>query len=260
MPTSSNALQRSLAPADLDVRDRLIVGLDVDAVPTAERIVRRLGEAIRFYKIGKQLFVHGGPDVVRMVRASGAEVFLDLKFHDIPNTVAAAGVEAARLGVRMFNVHASGGLTMMRRTVEEVDRVCGAEGLRRPAILGVTVLTSLEDADLRQVGVASRAATQVVRLARLAKRAGLDGVVASPREIARIRRACGPRFLIVTPGVRPAGADLHDQKRVLTPAAAIAAGADYLVVGRPVIAAADPVAAVNGLVGELARGARTRRR
>jgi orotidine-5'-phosphate decarboxylase len=255
-----SALRISSAPADAAARGRLIVGLDVETIAAAEEAIDRLGEAVRFYKVGKQLFVHGGPDVIRMVHAHGAEVFLDLKFHDIPNTVGAAGVEAARLGVRLFNVHASGGLAMMERTVAEVDRACRAERLRRPQIVAVTVLTSLDDADLRRVGVERSVAAQAVALARLAKRAGLDGVVASPREIARIRRACGPDFLVVTPGVRPAGADLHDQKRVFTPGAAIAAGADYLVVARPVLAAADPVAAANDIVTDMTRGARSRRR
>jgi len=253
-------LRSSSDRADASVRDRLIVGLDVDDVATADALVHRLGDAVRFYKIGKQLFVHAGPDVVRRVQASGAAVFLDLKFHDIPNTVAAAGVEAARLGVRIFNIHAAGGLTMMKRTVAEVDTVCRAERLRRPKIIAVTVLTSLADADLAQVGVERTAAAQVLRLARLAKRAGLDGVVASPREIGAIRRACGPDFLVVTPGVRPAGVDTNDQKRVLTPGAAVAAGADYLVMSRPVLAAPDPVAAANDIVTDMARGARTRRR
>jgi orotidine-5'-phosphate decarboxylase len=240
------------------VRGRLIVGLDVDDAAAARRLVRRLGRAVRFFKIGKQLFVLGGPAMVRHVRASGADVFLDLKFHDIPNTVAAAGVEAARLGVRFFNIHASGGLPMMERTVADVDRVCRAERLRRPKILGVTVLTSLGDADLPAVGVESPAAEQVVRLAKLAQRAGLDGVVASAQEVASIRRVCGPRFLVVTPGVRPAVAARNDQHRVMTPAGAIAAGADYLVVARPVIAADDPVAAANAIVREMA-GAVARR-
>jgi orotidine-5'-phosphate decarboxylase len=195
-----------------------------------------------------------------MVQACGAEVFLDLKFHDIPNTVAAAGVEAARLGVYMFNVHASGGLEMMARTVADVARVCRAERLRRQKILGVTVLTSLEDADLKQVGVGTRAGAQVVRLARLAQRAGLDGVVASPREIRAVRRACGREFLIVTPGVRPAGAELHDQKRVLTPGEAVAAGADFVVLSRPVLAAADPAATARDIIADMTRGAAQRRR
>jgi orotidine-5'-phosphate decarboxylase len=241
------------------VRGRLIVGLDLDTIADAEQALGRLGAAVQFYKVGKQLFVHAGPDVVRMVHATGADVFLDLKFHDIPNTVAAAGVEAARLGVRIFNVHATGGLAMMERTVAEVDRVCRAEHLRRPKIIAVTVLTSLEAADLARLGVAGTVEAQVVRLARLARRAGLDGVVASPREVGPIRRACGADFLIVTPGVRPAGAPVHDQKRVSTPGAAVAAGADYLVVSRPVLAAADPVAAVQDIIDDMARGARRRR-
>ena len=259
MARSSSELQSSSDRADARLRERLIVGLDVDDVARAEAAMRRLGDAVRFYKIGKQLFVHAGPDVVRRVQATGADVFLDLKFHDIPNTVAAAGVEAARLGVRIFNVHAAGGLAMMEHTVAEVDRVCRAERLRRPKIIAVTVLTSLSDGDLAQVGVARGAGAQAVRLARLAKRAGLDGVVASPREIAPIRRACGPEFLIVTPGVRPAGADRNDQKRVLTPGAAIAAGADYLVVSRPVLAAPDPVAAADDIVTDMRSAARRRR-
>ena len=262
MARSSHASKSSSAPADAEVqkgvRERLIVGLDVDDVTAADAVVARLGDAVRFYKIGKQLFVHAGPDVVRRVQATGADVFLDLKFHDIPNTVAAAGVEAARLGVRIFNVHAAGGLTMMQRTVAEVDRVCRAERLRRPKIIAVTVLTSLADADLVQVGVERTTAQQVVKLARLAKRAGLDGVVASPREIGAIRRACGSDFLIVTPGVRPAGGDPNDQKRVLTPGEAVAAGADYLVVSRPVLAAADPIAAAEDIVSDMRRGARKR--
>ena len=259
MAKSSRALQSSSDRADARERERLIVGLDVEGVAPAEAVLRRLGDAVRFYKIGKQLFVQAGPDSVRMVQATGAEVFLDLKFHDIPNTTAAAGVEAARLGVRIFNVHAAGGLAMMQRTAAEVARVCRAERLRRPKIIAVTVLTSLADADLAQVGVARAVGAQVVRLARLAKRAGLDGVVASPREIGAVRRACGPDFLIVTPGVRPAGADAHDQKRVLTPGAAVAAGADYLVVSRPVLAAPDPVAAADEIVADMSRGARLRR-
>jgi orotidine-5'-phosphate decarboxylase len=258
------ARSRSASPkpsgrAEGGVRSKLIVGLDVDDAGAAAAATRRLGDAVRYYKIGKQLFVHAGPAIVRRVQATGADVFLDLKFHDIPNTVAAAGVEAARLGVRLFNVHAAGGLAMMARTVAEVDRVCRAERLRRPKIIAVTVLTSLGDADLAAAGVAGGVTSQVVRLARLARRAGLDGVVASPREIRAIRRACGPDFLIVTPGVRPAGADAHDQKRTTTPSEAMAAGADYLVVSRPVLAAPDPGAAADAIVADMRRGARRRK-
>ena len=260
MAKSPGGSRSKSARADGDVAGRLIVGLDVESVAEAASVVARLGDAVRFYKIGKQLFVAAGPHVVHLVRGQGAEVFLDLKFHDIPNTVAAAAVEAARLGVRFLNVHASGGVAMMEATVAAVDRVCRTEKLRRPKILGVTVLTSLADDDLRRIGVADGVEAQVVRLAQLAKRAGLDGVVASPRELARIRLACGRSFLVVTPGVRPAGGAVHDQKRVMTPAEAITAGADYLVVSRPVLEAADPVAAAQAIVSDMARGAGTRRR
>jgi len=241
------------AAADTPFRDRLIVGLDLETVAAADAMVERLGDAVRVYKIGKQLFVHGGPDVVGRIRARGADVFLDLKFHDIPNTVAGAGAAAARLGVRFFTVHASGGLAMMKRVVAEVKRVCRRERLSRPQILAVTVLTSLGGAELRQLGIAGGVETQVARLAQLARRAGCDGVVASPREITRIRRACGRDFLIVTPGVRPTWADRNDQQRVTTPGDAIAAGADFLVVGRPVLAADDPAGVANEIVAEMAR-------
>jgi orotidine-5'-phosphate decarboxylase len=209
------------------------------------------------FKVGKQLFLNSGPEVVRMIHRHGVDVFLDLKFHDIPYTVARAGVEAARLGVRFFDLHASGSFEMMERTHTEVSRVCRREGIRRPKILAVTVLTSLRKSDLRRVGVADEVEDQVVRLARLARKAGMDGVVASPLEIARIRRECGRGFLIVTPGVRPArhdGRDEDDQKRIMTPEDAMRAGADYLVLGRPIREARDPRVAVQEVVAEMARG------
>jgi orotidine-5'-phosphate decarboxylase len=233
-------------------RRRLIVALDVETLREARQLVRALAGEVAWFKVGKQLFVQAGPAAVRMVRRANAGVFLDLEFHDIPNTVAKATVEAARLGVGMVNVHAAGGLEMMRFAREATARVCRREALARPMLLAVTVLTSLDDGDLRQVGVRDPVASQVMRLARLARQAGLDGVVASPREAGRIRRAGGPRFRIVTPGVRPSDAARGDQKRVLTPGAAIAAGADYLVVGRPVRDAADPVAVVRAMAREMA--------
>ncbi len=235
-------------------RARLALPLDVDSVRAADRLVRLLAAEVGLFKVGKQLFMHAGPDVVRRVQRRRAEVFLDLKFHDIPQTVALAGVEAARLGVRMFTVHASGGAEMMATTAAAVRDVCRRERLRRPIVLAVTVLTSLGDADLRQVGVKDDAARQVVRLARLAHASGMDGVVASPRELVALRRACGPKFVILTPGIRQPG-DVHgDQKRVETPEAAMRAGADYLVVGRPIRDAADPVAAARAVVAAMARG------
>src|SRR5881409_4038147 len=197
-------------------------------------------------------------EVVRMIHRYGVDVFLDLKFHDIPHTVARAGIEAARLAVRFFDLHASGSFEMMERTHAEVTRVCRREAIRRPKILAVTVLTSLGRSDLRRVGVADEVEHQVVRLARLARKAGMDGVVTSPLEIARIRRECGRGFLIVTPEVRPARRDVpaepDDQKRIMTPEEAMRLGADYLVLGRPIRDARDPLAAVQEVVAEMARG------
>ena len=242
-----------LPPRSDSIRHRLVLALDVETFTEAERLVKLLAKDVGVFKVGKQLFLHSGPEVVRMIHRHGVDVFLDLKFHDIPHTVARAGVEAARLGVRFFDLHASGSFEMMERTAAEVTRVCRREGIRRPKILAVTVLTSLRKSDLRRVGVADEVEDQVVRLARLARKAGMDGVVASPLEIARIRRECGRGFLIVTPGVRPGSAERGDQKRVMTPGDAIAAGADFLVVGRPVLAAADPAGVANEIVAEMAR-------
>jgi orotidine-5'-phosphate decarboxylase len=236
------------------LRHRLIFALDVDRLAEADQLVRLLAIEVGTFKIGKQLFLQAGPEVVRMVHRHGRDVFLDLKFHDIPSTVAKAGVEAARLGVRFFDLHASGSLAMMTRTREEVARVCRREGLRRPRILAVTVLTSLARRDLRLVGVDDDVEDQVVRLARLARRAEMDGVVASPLEIARIRRQAGAGFLIVTPGIRPPTASVDDQKRVLTPGEAMRAGADYLVVGRPIRDAPDPLGLAREVLADMARG------
>jgi orotidine-5'-phosphate decarboxylase len=254
-----------LPPRADSIRHRLIFALDVETFAEAEHLVEALAKEVGVFKVGKQLFLHSGPEVVRMIHRHGVDVFLDLKFHDIPHTVARAGVEAAHLGVRFFDLHASGSFEMMERTNAEVTRVCRREGIRRPKILAVTVLTSLRKSDLRRVGVADEVEHQVVRLARLARKAGMDGVVASPLEIARIRRECGRGFLIVTPGVRPArpgaASANDDQKRIMTPEEAMRAGADYLVLGRPIRDARDPVAAVQEVVAEMARGfllARTR--
>jgi orotidine-5'-phosphate decarboxylase len=236
---------------------RIIVALDVDSLREAARVVRLLAPHVQCFKVGKQLFVHAGPDVVRLVQRAGRDVFLDLKFHDIPNTVAKAVLEAARLGVRFVDLHASGGPAMMEAAGAEVRRACRREGLRRPELLAVTVLTSLDAADLRAVGVPAPPARQVLRLARLAARAGMDGVVCSPHEIAVLRRALGRRLTIVTPGVRPPGTAAGDQKRVLTPGAAVAAGADYLVIGRPVLQAAEPAAAVRAIAADIRAGRRS---
>lgn len=233
------------------MRDRLIVALDVDSLEQAGAVVAKLAGEVGLFKIGKQLFTHAGPQAVRLIQELGGEIFLDLKFHDIPNTVAKAAIEATRLGVKMFNVHASGSLEMMRATVKEVERLCRREKIRRPIMLGVTVLTSLNQDDLQRVGVEHKVADQVVRLALLTKEAAMDGVVASPHEVAVIRSACGPRFVIVTPGIRPADSSRNDQQRVMTPAQAIRAGVDYIVVGRPVLEAPDPVSAARAIVAEM---------
>lgn len=233
------------------MRERLIVALDVDDLNHAKELVQRLAGEVGMFKIGKQLFTHAGPQAVRLIQEVGGEIFLDLKFHDIPNTVAKAAVEATRMGVKMFNVHASGSLEMMRTTVKEVRRVCRQEKRRKPIMLAVTVLTSLNQDDLKRVGVDGRVAAQVVRLALLTKEAGMDGVVASPHEVADIREHCGRRFVIVTPGIRPLAAPRNDQQRVMTPAEAVKAGIDYIVVGRPIVEAKDPVAAARAMIAEM---------
>jgi orotidine-5'-phosphate decarboxylase len=238
------------------MRDRLIVALDVDSMDQAKTAVRRLSGEVGLFKIGKQLCTHAGPQAVKLIQEMGGEIFLDLKFHDIPTTVAKAAIAATRLGVKMFNVHASGSLEMMRTTVKEVERVCRREKMRRPLMLGVTVLTSLNQDDLRRVGVERKVADQVVGLALLTKEAAMDGVVASPHEVTDIRSACGPRFVIVTPGIRPADGQRNDQQRVMSPAAAVRAGVDYIVVGRPILEAPDPVRAARAIVAEMEQAGR----
>jgi orotidine-5'-phosphate decarboxylase len=235
------------------MRERLIVALDVDDLERVKVLVRLLTDAVGMFKVGKQLFTHAGPAAVKLIQEMGGEVFLDLKFHDIPTTVAKAAIEATRLGVRMFNVHASGSLEMMRQTVKEVSRVCRQEALRRPIMLAVTVLTSLNKSDLKKVGVNGEVADQVVRLALLTREAGMDGVVASPQEVATIRAACGSRFIIVSPGIRSQRGRRDDQRRVMTPEEAIRAGVDYIVVGRPIVEAKDPRTAAGEIISEMER-------
>ena len=233
-----------------EARSKIIFALDVDTFNTAKHWVSTLSGHVGMFKVGKQLFTAYGPDIVRMIENFDAEVFLDLKYHDIPNTVAMASREAARLKVKLFNLHALGGYEMMARTREMMDREF--PGDNRSRVLAVTILTSSTEETLREVGIELPVTEMVPRLALLAKRAGLDGVVASPQEVALIREACGNDFLIVTPGVRPSFASSDDQKRIMTPAEAVAAGADYLVIGRPISAAPDPLQAVEAIVDEMA--------
>ena len=236
--------------------DKLIVALDVDTPAQALALVEQLREVAGMFKIGSQLFTLAGPQIVKEVVASGAKVFLDLKFHDIPHQVAGAASSAAQLGVSLFTVHASGGAEMMRRAVDAVTEVAERERTTRPAVLAVSVLTSMDAAALSQIGINSSPEESVLRLVKLAEQSGVDGVVASPQEAAKIRTTVAPKFLIVTPGIRPAGNDAgtDDQRRVATPAAALNAGANYLVVGRPITAAADPLAAARAVTLEMERG------
>lgn len=224
--------------------DRLLVALDVDDAPAARALADRLRGAVGGFKIGSRLFTREGPRLVDELVQRGDRVFLDLKFHDIPHTVAGAVAAATRLGVWMVNVHASGGHAMLAAAREAVDRETGA-GRAAPLLIAVTVLTSLDDQALAAVGFGARVAEQVERLAALAQAAGLDGVVASAHEIGIIRRQCGDRFAVVTPGIRGAGDAVGDQSRTMDAAQAIRAGATYLVVGRPIIGAADPRAAAD---------------
>jgi orotidine-5'-phosphate decarboxylase len=237
------------------MKARLIFALDVASVQEALAFVDQLRDEVGMFKVGKQLFLHAGPEIIRQIRARDADVFLDLKFHDIPHTATKASAEATRLGVRLLDLHASGSVAMMKQTIAEVNKVSRTEHLVRPKLLAVTVLTSLNQDDMKHIGVRSGVESQVVRLARLARDAGMDGVVASPHEVGRIRKECGRRFLIVTPGIRPPKGALDDQKRVMTPEAAIRAGANYLVVGSPIRDAADPVAAARAIVESMERGA-----
>lgn len=235
--------------------DQLLIALDVDSGRRAQALAASLHGVAGGFKVGKRLFTAEGPSIVRALVDQGSRVFLDLKFHDIPNTVAAATAEATKLGVWMLNVHASGGRLMMRAAAEAAREAAAANGNPAPLVIAVTVLTSMNDAALQETGVSGPVLDQVLRLAALAQASGLDGVVASPQETAPIRARCGPEFAIVTPGVRggTAAAARDDQERTLAPAEAISAGASYLVVGRPIIAAADPRAAAERIASEIQR-------
>ncbi len=234
-----------------EVRERLILALDTDDPDHALEMVNRFRPRVGLFKVGLQLFTKAGPTLVTSIREQGPGVFLDLKFHDIPNTVAGAVIEAARLGVKILNVHASGGVEMMKAASESLIRTCLRENLDRPRLIAVTVLTSLaQEALEHEIGVPRRIESHVKHLASLSMRAGLDGVVASPREISIIKDQCGEKFLVVTPGIRPPWSPPDDQKRTMTPKQALMEGADYLVIGRAVTAQKDPDAALDRLIEE----------
>jgi orotidine-5'-phosphate decarboxylase len=237
----------------ISARDRIIVALDVDGAGEARNVIAELNGAVGAFKIGLQLFTSAGPSFVREIADSGVKVFLDLKFHDIPNTVARASIEAARLGVWMFNVHSLGGSRMMRQAVIETGEVCDKESLTRPLIIGVTVLTSSTDETLSETGIITPVNERVAQLARLSSDCGLDGVVASAVEVPLVRQAVTDRDLLtITPGIRAKHATADDQRRVTTFREAIANGSDYVVIGRPIIASPDRSAAVQQIVeGEL---------
>ena len=237
---------------DLTARERLVLALDVDDFKKAEELVGELSDYVGVFKIGSQLFTAEGAKVVDMVNKRGGKVFLDLKFHDIPNTVARAAEVATKLGVSIFNVHTSGGYEMMKAAAEATKKISVTLGIRKPIILGVTLLTSINQEILeKEIGIKKRLKEQVVHLAKLAKAAGLDGVVASSWEIKEIRKACGEDFVILTPGIRPTGKSSDDQKRVMTPREAIKLGANFLVIGRPIRNAANPVEAAKQILREM---------
>jgi len=233
-------------------KDRICVALDVEDKVAARRFVDLLKADVGMFKIGLQLFTKEGPGFVEELTGSGAKVFLDLKLHDIPNTVLSAAKNFVRMGIFMFNIHAFGGKDMMIATAEAVTEEALRLGVAKPVMLAVTVLTSLDDSILKdELGVTRPMMDEVEWLARLSKEAGADGVVASPKETKIIKTACGKDFIVLTPGIRPAGTSMGDQKRVTTPREALDAGSDYIVIGRPIIEAKDPLKAVKKIVAEM---------
>jgi orotidine-5'-phosphate decarboxylase len=236
----------------MNPKERLIFALDVDHFDEARKLVQELREHVGMFKVGKQLFTHCGPKIVDFIKMKGSRAFLDLKFHDIPNTVAKAAVEAAKLSVDLLNVHASGGFEMMRAAREALNETATTLGRERPRIIGVTVLTSIDDGTLGRMGITLPVAELTKNLALLAAEAGLDGVVAGGPEIGMIRGLCGPDFLIITPGVRLTEAKKDDQKRTIGPAEAVARGATYIVLGRAVRDSEDPPALLENICAEIA--------
>ncbi len=233
------------------MKNPIIVALDVPDAEQAIKLAEAIAPAVGAFKIGKELFVSAGPDIVKRVRDTGASVFLDLKFHDIPNTVAKAVASATRLDVQMLTVHTCGGSTMLERALKGANEAAKQTGNEAPLILGVTVLTSMDESDLNEVSVNKTPESQVIHLAQMATGAGLKGLVCSPKEITPLREVLPPEVQLVTPGIRPAGSEKGDQKRVMTPVEAISAGADWLVIGRPIYAADNPREAAESILESL---------
>ena len=233
------------------MRNPIIAALDVSSAEQALKLAQQIAPAVGAFKIGKELFVAAGPDIVRRVRATGASVFLDLKFHDIPNTVARAVASAARLDVQMLTIHTSGGSEMMRAAEKSAQDTAKSLGRQPPLVFGVTVLTSMDSNALNEIGCESNVGRQVERLASLAVKAGLRGLVCSPLEIAALRKILPPDVQLVTPGIRTGAEKADDQKRTLSPREAIQAGANWLVIGRPIYAAENPRAAAEKILGSL---------
>ncbi|SFR09186.1 orotidine-5'-phosphate decarboxylase [Desulfoscipio geothermicus] len=233
-------------------KEKLIVALDVDDRNRAMELVNKLAGHVGFFKVGMELFYAEGPGIIRDITENGAKVFLDLKLHDIPNTVGRAARVLARYGASIINVHAAGGGDMMRAARESVADEAQNKGLPTPMVVAVTVLTSINQAVFsREMGMPGEIEDRVRAWALLARESGLDGVVCSPREIELVREACGPGFKIITPGIRPDGAKLGDQRRVMTPAEAVRAGASYIVIGRPITGAPDPAAAAKAILEQI---------
>ena len=234
------------------IEDRIIIALDVPTFAAANDLMDKLGDRAKSLKVGSQLFTSVGPDIIREIKRRGKKLFLDLKFHDIPNTVARASEAAAELGVDIFNVHISGGVEMMRDAAQATRAKASELGIEKPIVLGVTILTSIDETMFQRVLVSGNSLKdQIVHMAKLAQKAGLDGVVASPQEIQLIREACGEDFVVLTPGVRPEWASSDDQKRTMTPVEAFKAGANYVVIGRPVYRAPEPADALERILRRL---------
>jgi orotidine-5'-phosphate decarboxylase len=234
-----------------NLSSQIIVALDVDSLEQARALVSGLRPYFRIFKVGHQLFTHYGVQAVKMVKELGGEVFLDLKFHDIPETVARACEEATRHQVLLFTIHALGGREMIQRAAEQTRMAAEEFRVRKPLVMAVTILTSLNQEQIRELGIDLPIRNAINRLAQLSQEAGVDGVVASAQEVTLIKETCGKSFLVITPGIRPAFATAHDQKRIATPKEAFQSGADYLVIGRPITQAEDPVEAAKKLIEEI---------